>query len=125
LSLDYERPPLLLPPLPRPKTPLFHKFELPMTPKRQPAVLSIKRRFRNIARLVREVPHEDFNTALAVDAPLAENLLRRNWEKITAELRQVIPVYENTYEEDDWSDREEPDTPLVLKFLAERQRLKD
>mmetsp|Transcript_13105 Transcript_13105/g.24510 ORF Transcript_13105/g.24510 Transcript_13105/m.24510 type:complete len:187 (+) Transcript_13105:2180-2740(+) len=127
LSLECERNTeiLVLPPLPRPQSPIFHKFELPVTPKRLPPVLQIKRRFRNIARIVREVPQEDFNTAIAVDAPLAENLLHRNWEKKTAALREVIPVYENTFEEDDWTDKDEPDTPLVLKFLADRQRLKE
>lgn len=95
-----------------------------MIPKRLPPVLQIKRRFRNIERIVREVPQDDFNTAIEVDAPLAETLLHRNWERKTAALKQVVPVYENKFEEDDFSDREEPDTPLVLKLLAERQRLK-
>lgn len=119
------RPPSPLPPLPRPRSPIFHRFDLPATPKRLPPVLSIKRRFRNIARIVREVPQEDFNTALAVNAPHAENLLHRNWEKKSAVLRQVVPVYENTFEEDEWSDREEPDTSNLLNFLAERQRSKE
>lgn len=113
-----------LPTLPRPHTPAFHKFELTTTPKRLPPVIHIKRRFRNIAKLMKEIPQSDFNTSITVDAPYAENLLLRNWEKKSAELRFIVPVYENTFEEDDWSDREEPDTPKVLKFLAERQRLK-
>jgi hypothetical protein len=110
----------VLPSLPRPRSPVFHKFELTATPRRQPQSTHIKRRFLNIARIVREVPQADFNTALAVNAPCAENLLSRNWEKKSAELSQVIPVYENTFEEDDWTDRDESNTPLVLKFLEER-----
>lgn len=91
---------------------------------RLPPVSRIKPRFIDIQEIVRKVPEDDFCTALEVNAPYAENLLLRNRERVQAGLRQVVPVYENTFEEDDWTDREDPETPQVLKLFAERQRLR-
>jgi hypothetical protein len=80
-------------------------------------MLVIKRRFKNTKRLLRLVPVNDFFSSIQDNSPFIETVLERNWAKQTENFSQVVPVYENRYEEDELSSREEEVTPQNVKEL--------
>lgn len=98
------------------------KFIKTLKPAISIPMIAIKRRFKNARKLLRLVPENDFEVSIQDNSPFIGTVLDRNWAKKTEDLSKVVPVYENRWEEDEISSRDEGPTPQELTELITKMR---
>mmetsp|Transcript_21859 Transcript_21859/g.39856 ORF Transcript_21859/g.39856 Transcript_21859/m.39856 type:complete len:175 (-) Transcript_21859:636-1160(-) len=99
------------------------KLIKPLKPSISIPMVAIKRRFKNARKLIRLVPENDFELSIQENSPFIGTILDRNWAKKTEDLSTVVPVYENRWEEDEVSSRDEAPTPAEMQDWFYKYRI--
>lgn len=85
----------------RPKKP--RQIMLPRTPLGPSTAMPvIKRRFKDVSRLLKKVPANELFDSIIENSPFVGNVLERNWAKIDQASKKVDAVQEQLNEEEQY-----------------------